>query len=501
MAEQPSNITSGHEKHTIPVIPIVAAAVLGIAFGLVAPTLAVSVKIVGIIFLNLLFVLVIPLIVSSMINGVNGLGDIRHVGSIGLRTILYYLLTTFLSVATGIVLVLLIKPGASVNRVTPEFPETSYRIIATPLSGGSVLQISGDSESMRRSLDPSQHRIELMDQEIIGIIDRDVTVGESSIPIESWLDTAGRKTEPHMEGRGVRIVPALRPPSREETLNNYIPRNIILAMAEENIFPLIIFSLFFGAVLSTMGAAGKPLLDLFTALNETIIRCVMILMYAAPVGIFGLTAGSIGEAELASAGGFIAELAGLARYTFTVLAGLAIHGALTLPIILVVLAKRKPVRFFRVMIPQIMTAFSTASSMAALPVSLTLATKENRISERIAGFVLPIGATINMDGTALYEGVAAIFIAQIYGIDIGLLQVVIIMLTATIASIGAAAIPHAGLVTMVMVLRSVGLPVEGIGLILSIDWFLDRFRTSVNAWGDVIGAAVIDRYEMSEGKK
>ena len=227
----------------------------------------------------------------------------------------------------------------------------------------------------------------------------------------------------------------------------------------------------------------------------------MFVMYTAPIGIFGLTAGSIGEAELASAGGFLAELSGLARYAFTVLAGLTVHGAVTLPLILVVLAKRKPFRFFRVMIPQIMTAFSTASSMAALPVSLTLAIKENKISERIAGFVLPIGATINMDGTALYEGVAAIFIAQIYGIEIGLVQVVIIMLTATIASIGAAAIPQAGLVTMVVVLKSVGLPVEGIGLILSIDWLLDRFRTSVNAWGDVVGAAVIDRFERSGGKQ
>jgi Na+/H+-dicarboxylate symporter len=501
VAEQPANDTSSHEKHLVPVLPIVAAAILGITFGLIAPSHAASIKIVGIIFLNLLFVLVIPLIVSSMITGVNGLGDIRHVGTIGLRTVIYYLLTTFLSVATGIVLVLLIKPGASVERGIPEFPDASYRIAATPLSGGSVLQFTGDSTSMKSALNPSSHRIELMDQDIIGIIDQHATVMDSRIPIQSWLAPDGGKTEPKLEGRGVRITLALNPPTREEALKNYIPRNIILSMAEENIFPLILFSLFFGAVLSTMGAVGKPLLDVFTALNETIIRCVMFVMYTAPIGIFGLTAGSIGEAELASAGGFLAELSGLARYAFTVLAGLTVHGAVTLPLILIVLAKRKPIRFFRVMIPQIMTAFSTASSMATLPVSLTLATKENKISERIAGFVLPIGATINMDGTALYEGVAAIFIAQIYGIEIGLLQVVIIMLTATIASIGAAAIPQAGLVTMVVVLKSVGLPVEGIGLILSIDWFLDRFRTSVNAWGDVVGAAVIDRYERTGGER
>jgi solute carrier family 1 (high affinity glutamate transporter) protein 1 len=220
-------------------------------------------------------------------------------------------------------------------------------------------------------------------------------------------------------------------------------------------------------------------------------------MYLAPVGIFGLTAGSIGNAELTLPGGFVAEMLRLARYVITVVSGLILHSTVTLIIILAFFAKRKPFKFFKNMIPQLLTAFSTGSSMATLPVSITLVTEKNKVSDRIADFVLPIGATVNMDGTALYQVVAAIFIAQVYNISLGIPELVIMLLTATIGSIGAAAIPQAGLVTLVVVLRSVGLPVEGIGLILSIDWFIDRCRTTVNVWGDVIGAAVIDRYEGS----
>ena len=266
-------------------------------------------------------------------------------------------------------------------------------------------------------------------------------------------------------------------------------------MVDENIFPLIIFCLFFGAVLTTVGEAGKPLIDIINALNITMIKCVVLIMYVAPVGIFCLIAARIGEAELTIEGGLAAELARLAKYTFTVALGLLIHAGTTLVLILAFIGKRKPWRFFKNLIPQLLTAFSTASSMATLPVTISLAVEKNKISKKIAGFVLPLGATINMDGTALYEGVAAIFIAQLYNVQLGIGGQFVILITATVAAIGAAAIPHAGLVTMVLVLRSVGLPLEGIGVILTIDWFLDRMRTTVNSWGDAVGAAVIDHLE------
>ena len=197
--------------------------------------------------------------------------------------------------------------------------------------------------------------------------------------------------------------------------------------------------------------------------------------------------------KFAEAGGsaFGDELFKLGKYFLTVLIGLSIHALIMLPIILKLFGKRNPFSYFSNMVQALITAFSTASSSATLPVTLDCVEEGNRVSHKASSFVLPLGATINMDGTALYEAVAAIFIAQLYGIDLTLGQQIVIFFTANLAAIGAAGIPQAGLVTMVMVLESVNLPVEGIAAILAVDWFLDRFRTTVNVWGDSIGAAVI----------
>jgi Na+/H+-dicarboxylate symporter len=181
----------------------------------------------------------------------------------------------------------------------------------------------------------------------------------------------------------------------------------------------------------------------------------------------------------------------LGLYAVTVIVGLLIHAVLVLPLILHLFGKKNPLTYFANMAQSLATAFTTASSSVSLPVTMECVVDRNRVDSRAASFVLPLGATINMDGTALYEAVAAIFIAQIYGIDLSVGQQVVIFLTATLASIGAAGIPHAGTVTMVFVLTAVGLPLEGIGLIWAIDWFLDRCRTTVNVWGDSVGAAVI----------
>lgn len=481
---------------SISVVPIIFAVIVGILVGHYAPHAAIKIKLAGTIFLNLLFVLVIPLIMSSMITGVAGLGDIRHVGTIGLRTIAYYLSTTFIAVLLGIILVIIFRPGKGATYESNEFPESAYTIIQTPTSGGSVIRLDGEL-TFSRDIDAKRHIILLIDQNITGLIDPDGKPGAKDIPVEKWINDAGKKTEPVLSGTGLSVKAKINKMGGDELLNNFVPRNIFKSMVEENIFPLILFCLVFGAVLSTIGPAGVPLLDVVNAINLTVIRCVILLMYLAPLGIFGLTAGSIGQAELNLPGGFIAELMRLARYAGTVITGLIIHSSVTLILILAFVARRRPYKFFKNMIPQLFTAFSTGSSMATLPVSLTLVTEKNKVSSRIADFVLPIGATVNMDGTALYQVVAAIFIAQVYNIPLGVPEYAIMLLTATIGSIGAAAIPQAGLVTLVVVLRSVGLPVEGIGLILSIDWFIDRCRTTVNVWGDVVGAAVVDHYEGS----
>jgi Na+/H+-dicarboxylate symporter len=192
-------------------------------------------------------------------------------------------------------------------------------------------------------------------------------------------------------------------------------------------------------------------------------------------------------------------MAALGMYALTVMIGLMIHAGITLPTILRSFGKKKPLTYFFNMGQSLTTAFTTASSAASLPVTMECVVEKNKVDRRAASFVLPLGATINMDGTALYEAVAALFIAQIYGVDLSIGSQVVIFFTATLASIGAAAIPEAGLVMMALVLTAVGLPLEGIGIILAIDWFLDRCRTTVNVWGDSIGAAVIG--ETSELRK
>ncbi|MBN1290463.1 MAG: dicarboxylate/amino acid:cation symporter [Candidatus Latescibacteria bacterium] len=484
-----------HKTLSIPVYPILIAVVAGGLIGHYIPDFAVKTKIFGEIFLSLLFVLVIPLIMSSMICGVTSLGDIRHLEKLGLKTVIYYLSSTLVAVLTGLLLVNFISPGKNAQITQTEFPKMNYSIVQTPISGGSILKLSAKTNLSSSDINPKRNTVYLIDQNLIGIIDDFGTISSEAIPITQWLNISGMKAEPKLSGTGLSIKTIDKKLSVTEVIKTYVPRNIFRSMINENIFPLILFSLIFGTVLTTIGEKGKPLIVVIEAVNITIIKCVILLMFLAPIGIFGLIAGSIGDAELTNPNGFLAEMTRLARYSATVIIGLIIHGAITLVLALKFIGKRDPIPFIRNMIPQLFTAFSTGSSMATLPVSMTLITEKNKVSEKVADFVLPLGATINMDGTALYQVVAAMFIAQIYNIYLGITEQIIIILTATIGSIGAAAIPQAGLVTLVMVLKSVGLPVEGIGMILSIDWFIDRCRTTVNSWGDVVGATIIDYFE------
>lgn len=270
-----------------------------------------------------------------------------------------------------------------------------------------------------------------------------------------------------------------------------VPSNVFESAANMQILPLITFSLLFGGVLTTIGDAGKPVINFFNGVFEAIMKIVHIVMWFAPIGVFGLVAGRLGEVGGGAA--FMGELAKVGKYTLTVLVGLGIHSVVVLPLILLLVARRPVLSYVRGTMQAILTAFSTASSSATLPVTFECVKEKNKVPKEAADLVLPLGATINMDGTALYESVAAIFIAQSYGIDLSIGQMIIIFFTATLAAIGAAGIPQAGLVTMVLVLQAVGLPLEGIGAILAVDWFLDRFRTSVNVWGDAVGAAVVAR--------
>ena len=267
--------------------------------------------------------------------------------------------------------------------------------------------------------------------------------------------------------------------------------NLIESAAKTSLLPLIFFSIIFAGMLTTMGTRVQALTEIIVQVNEALLSFILLLMKLAPFGIFCLVTARFGEAQAGGNLGAVLQQTG--AYFGTVLAGLGVHAFLTLPLILWIFTRRNPFRFMYQMSQALLTAFSTASSTATLPITMNCAVEKAKVSKQSSDFVLPLGATINMDGTALYEATAAIFIAQAIGFELTITSQLVIAVTATMAAIGAAGIPEAGLVTMVIVLNAVGLPVEYIGLILSVDWLLDRFRTAVNVFGDSLGSAVVEK--------
>ncbi len=274
-----------------------------------------------------------------------------------------------------------------------------------------------------------------------------------------------------------------------DILNSLVSPNLVKSAAETQILPLIVFAILLSAALTTLGRVGEHVIEFFNGINEAMMKLVTWVMYFAPVGIFALVAARLGQAGGGEA--FFREIQAVGLHVVTILSGLAVH-FVVLVVILFLLAGRG-FDYIVTLLRAIFTAFGTASSSATLPLTMECA-REAGVDERAIRFVIPLGSTVNMNGTALYEAAAAMFIAQAYGLHLGIGQQAVIFVTATLAAIGAAGIPEAGLVTMVIVLKAVGLPLEGIALLLSVDWFLDRFRTSVNIWGDAVGAAVVDRF-------
>ena len=278
-------------------------------------------------------------------------------------------------------------------------------------------------------------------------------------------------------------------PSAKEVLINIFPSNPVKAMADGNMLQIIVFSLLMGIALARSGPAGARAREVFASFNEVIMAMVTLLMHLAPYGVFCLLATLFAEL------GFSAIL-DLGKYFGTVLLALVVHGVLTYGLLLWLVARRSPLTFLRNVRPALLFGFSTASSNATMPVTLNVAEQRLGIDNRVASFTVPLGATINMDGTAIMQGVATVFIAQAYGLDISMGGYLAVILTATLASIGAAGVPGVGLITLALVLEQVGLPVEGIALIVGIDRLLDMARTAVNICGD---CAVSTLVASSEG--
>jgi len=281
-----------------------------------------------------------------------------------------------------------------------------------------------------------------------------------------------------------------------DTLLNIVPENIFQAMADNKMLSIIFFAILIGFFITRAATKHKVILtDLFNSFFDVMMKITLFIIKFTPFGIFGIVA-----EQVAHQNNLVELLSRLGLYMGVVMMALAFHSVIILPLILKIVGKANPIKQFKAMRTPLITAFSTSSSNATLPLTMDAVENKSGVSNSITSFTLPLGATVNMDGTALYELVAAMFIAQAYGIDMSVTQQIIIVITGLLASIGAAGIPMAGLVMISVILSAVGLPLEGIGLILAVDRILDMFRTAVNVWSDSCGAVIIAKSESEKLK-
>ena len=512
------NKSDGHSNLTYYIIGAIIAA---IATGYFAPEIAVKFEVGGEVFLSLLMMMVVPLVVMSVMSGILGLGDVRKLGKPGAYCIGYYMCTTVLAVVVGLIVVNIMKPG-----VDKELESLKAKVAVA--QGNEKKEAEEKVAAKQNKIQEDIKKSAAKDGKARKALkERDRINGKQLRKLEKKLDHAklvyprkksaadGNPDDEYfkkdLEIASMNLMELQEAVKEEEEfLENHKPKtlwvivenmlkmlvtdNLFKAASTMNLLPLIVFSIIFAAMLTTMGDKVFAITRMIGQGNDALMSFVMLLMNIAPIGIFCLVAGKFGHANLE---GKLAEMAGQqGYYILTIIIGLGFHAFVTLFFIYWLFTKKSPFAFFKNMSQAVLTAFSTASSSATLPVTMECAVDKAGISEKSTKFVLPLGATINMDGTALYEAAAAIFIAQIYfpitGQELTLMTQVTIAITATLAAIGAAGIPEAGLVTMLIVLNAAGLPVEAIGLILMVDWLLDRFRTAVNCFGDSVGAAIVD---------
>lgn len=412
----------------------------------------------GELLMRMLQMLVLPLLVSSLITGMASL-DSRASGKMGMRAVVYYTTTTIIAVFIGIVMVLIIQPGKGKK---DEF--TRQQQIEQVSAADAFLDL------IRNMFPPNIVEActkQFKTQYAKRIVHIKMTVNDSLVTLHG---------------------------NQSITKEELIP--VPGAVNGINALGLVVFSICFGLIIGSMKEQGQPLKDFFDCLNEAIMRLVAIIMWYAPIGILFLIAGKIVEMEDITAMG-----GQLGMYTVTVISGLLVHAIFVLPMLYFIVTRKNPMVFIAGLLQALITAVGTSSSSATLPITFKCLEENNNVDKRVTRFVLPVGATINMDGTALYEALAAIFIAQVNDMDLNFGQILTISITATAASIGAAGIPQAGLVTMVIVLTSVGLPTDDISLIIAVDWFLDRLRTTTNVLGDSIGAGIVEHLSRHELKK
>jgi len=382
---------------------------------------------IGTLFLNALKMIIVPLIVSSIIVGVAGIGGASGLARLGGRTILYYAVTSLFAILIGLVIVNLIEPGI-VNgepaKALTAVPDAQIADIQSKVSGKDASSIA------------------------------DVFLG-------------------------------------------MFPANIISAAANGKMLGLIVFSLLFGFFVTRIEEAyASAQFNFWQGLYQVMLKITDLVIKFAPLGVFGLVAKVIAGMDAENLDDM---LNALFWFTFSVLSALAIHLFVVLPLLLKFVARVNPLKHYQAMLPALLTAFTTASSSATLPLTMECVEKNAGVSNKTASFVLPLGATINMDGTALYECIAAMFIAQTFGLELTFTTQFTVVLVALLTSIGVAGIPSASLVAITIILTTIGLPVEAVGVILAVDRILDMFRTAVNVFSDSCGAVIIGRLEGEEG--
>ncbi|XP_077387747.1 solute carrier family 1 member 9 [Festucalex cinctus] len=431
------------------VMGVVMGAVLGMLLRYMKVTdssVLTMVSFPGEILMRMLKMLILPLIISSLITGLAGL-DARSSGRMGSRAMVYYMTTTIIAAILGVILVLSIHPG------NPKLRGRST--VSGPPKNQEVSSLDAFLDLIR-NLFP-ENLVQACFQQVQTVLKQAAVA-------------AANQTEP--------VV---------------VNRKRLEYKWGMNVLGLIGFFITFGICMGRMGERGKVMCDFFNILNEIIMTMVSMIMWYSPVGIASLIAGKI-----AAIGNLEVVARQLGMYMVTVIVGLLIHGGLILPAIFFGITRKSPFTFYSGIFQAWITALGTASSAGTLPVTFRCLEENLKIDKRVTRFVLPIGATINMDGTALYEAVAAIFIAQMNDITLDGGQIITVSMTATLASVGAASIPSAGLVTMLLILTAVGLPTQDISLLIAVDWLLDRMRTSINVVGDSFGAGIVDHLSKAE---
>lgn len=418
----------------------------------------------GTIFINLLKLIAVPLVLFSIISGVANIGDPSSLGRMGGKTLLLYLVTTVFAISLGLLLVNTIKPGKLIDEQSRIDNRIQYEIWAGSQGhevkdGINFLQNPEYFERVQAISDLTKNDLK-------------------EAVLSDKIDTAGKQKE----------TTPLQP------LVDIVPDNFFFALSSNGLMlQIIFFAIFFGVCLLFIpNEKSAPVLNLVDGINEVFLKMVDLVMQAAPFFVFALLAGVVSKMAGNDIGKVVEIFKGLSWYSMTVLIGLLIMIFITYPGILKAFVKKMPYTgFFKAMSPAQTLAFSTSSSAATLPVTMECVEQNLGIDKKISSFVLPIGATVNMDGTSLYQAVAVIFLAQLHMIDLTFGQQLTVVVTTTLASIGSAAVPSAGLVMLIIVLDSVGLNPAWIAIIFPVDRILDMFRTVVNVTGDATVCCII----------